>query len=66
MRAIPVRTDPLSRATMPAITSTAAMIHRMGVGVAAAPLREHPENSEHAPSLLPGDTIGGLAGSLTP
>ena len=29
MRAIPTRTDPLTRATMPAITSTAAMIHKM-------------------------------------
>jgi hypothetical protein len=28
MRAIPRRTDPLTRATMPAITSTAAMIHK--------------------------------------
>jgi hypothetical protein len=29
MRTIPRRTDPLTRATMPAITSTAEMIHRM-------------------------------------
>jgi hypothetical protein len=29
MRTIPRRTDPLTRATMPAITSTAAMIHKM-------------------------------------
>lgn len=46
MRTIPTRTDPLTSATMPAITSTAGDAPQDGVGIAAALLREHPESSE--------------------
>src|SRR5512133_315168 len=49
MRTIPRRTDPLTRATMPAITSTAAMTHRM-VSVLPPPFAA---SIPRAPSMLP-------------
>jgi hypothetical protein len=47
-----MRTDPLTRATMPAIKH-GSDDPQDGVSVAAAPRREHPENSEHVASLHP-------------
>jgi hypothetical protein len=54
MRTIPRRTDPLTRATMPAITSTAAMIHKM-VSVLPPPLAA---SIPRAPNMSPPFILG--------
>jgi hypothetical protein len=54
MRAIPTRTDPLTRATMPAITSTAAMIHKM-VSVLPPFAASIPRTSSMSPPFILGN-----------
>jgi hypothetical protein len=65
MRTIPRRTDPLTRATMPAITSTAAMTHRM-VSVLPPPFAASiPRAPSMSPPFILGNNTGGAARSLT-
>jgi len=65
MRAIPTRTDPLTRATMPAITSTAAMIHKM-VSVLPPPFAASiPITPSMSPPFILGNYRRGAARSLT-